>query len=57
MRTESGSLRMLPVETLADLDAIPIYDNGEPLVDLRHACPGVLIGEPPLYARQASPRA
>ena len=40
------------VETLADLEGIPIYDNGEPLVDLRHACPGVLVGEQPLYARQ-----
>jgi D-alanyl-D-alanine dipeptidase len=32
-----------PVETIANLDAIPITDNGEPLVDLRAACPGIRV--------------
>ena len=43
---------MPPVETIADLEGVPIHDNGEPLVDLRAACPGLVVGEQPLFARQ-----
>jgi D-alanyl-D-alanine dipeptidase len=32
-----------PVETIANLDKIAIRENGEPLVDLRAASPGVLV--------------
>lgn len=30
-----------PVETIANLDRVPIEDNGEPLVDLSAACPAL----------------
>ena len=43
---------MQPVETIADLERVPIRDNGEPLVDLRAACPGLVLGEQPLFARE-----
>jgi len=32
-----------PVETIANLDKISIRENGEPLVDLKTACPNVVI--------------
>ena len=40
------------METIADLEGVPICDNGEPLVDLRTVCPSIVVGEQPLFARQ-----
>jgi D-alanyl-D-alanine dipeptidase len=42
-----------PVETIANLDAVAVHDNGEPLVDLRFACPTLLFAEKRLFARQS----
>lgn len=45
------------VETIASLDRIPIVECGEPLVELRTACPALVLvgkeGEPPLLARRS----
>lgn len=48
-----------PVETIANLDSIPIQENGEPLVNLADVCPSILLrpfykplrGRQPLFAR------
>lgn len=50
-----------PVETIANLDKVPIRENGEPLVDLRLSCPGILVqplarGKKTLHARDAVAR-
>jgi D-alanyl-D-alanine dipeptidase len=50
-----------PAETIANLDKISICENGEPLVDLRRACPGILVqpldrGKKTLHAREAVAR-
>src|SRR5262249_23167918 len=34
------------------LTTIPIHENGEPLVDLCHECPGILVTACPTYARR-----
>ena len=41
----------MPAETIADLDRVPIVECGEPLVDLRTACPNVEVGARPIYLR------
>lgn len=42
----------MSTETLADLNQVPIAECGEPLVDLRHACPGMDVGARPIYLRK-----
>ena len=43
---------MPSVETITDLESVPIRDNDEPLLGLRVTCPGLVVGEQPLFARQ-----
>ncbi len=47
-----------PAETIANLDKIAIQENNEPLVDLRPACPGIVVqplssGKQTLHARES----
>lgn len=51
LRRRSKEMRP-SMETIADIEGVPIRDYGEPPVDLRAACPGVVVGEQPLFARQ-----
>ena len=44
----------MSTETIADLERVPIVECGEPLVDLRHACPNVEVGTRPLFLRKGA---